>query len=446
MRASALLAVFSVVVFSSAAWAVDSFTLDVVVTGPPEVSTGNPTTTVQVIGHLTNESNIGLAFFTYGLRVTGPVAQDLCTAATFNPALPAVQASVDNFHKDKGFSMEPLFGPFAGQDLFNGACVGGELHQLGGGQNTIANDPNQSPFVPFPGGGGFTAVQLNVGHGVDGVLLHEFQITLSGVSDGQVYNVEIIPGPDAPAANKITSFTNPTHAVASVDTVIGSSGQITIVDCNDVTAPAVSHATALPGETTPCTGLIDPRWESNNGATFNQGIDRVTFVFSETVFSPGGGDPVVGDFSVTETGPGPAPTVTAVNKINDTTYEVVLSRIITLQQWTTVIANVVDGCDNPIANLGDLGPGNAEPDRIDIGFLPGDINQNGTVEPVDLTRMRQFIVNQSFHNSCADVLYFDTNRNGVAPEPVDLTRYRALILGGGASTQVWQTEGIGLQP
>ncbi len=214
----------------------------------------------------------------------------------------------------------------------------------------------------------------------------------------------------------------------------------------DDIAPGLVHGTGAAGETQPCTGLVDPRWESSGGGLLNQGIDRVTMVFTEAVFSPGGGDPVLGDFSVTETGAGPAPTVTAVNKINDTTYEVVLSRIIRLQQWTTIIANVVDACGNPIANFGDLGAGNAEPDRIDIGFLPGDINQNRTVEPVDLTRMRQFIVSQSFHNSCEDVFYFDTNRNGVAPEPVDLTRYRALILGGGASTQVWQGAGIATQP
>ena len=45
----------------------------------------------------------------------------------------------------------------------------------------------------------------------------------------------------------------------------------------------------------------------------------------------------------------------------------------------------------PIDNRGDLGPGMNESDRVDIGFLPDDIDQNGIVQPLDLLRFRQLL-------------------------------------------------------
>lgn len=219
------------------------------------------------------------------------------------------------------------------------------------------------------------------------------------------------------------------------------------VDCRQFSDPPhLIHGTGADGETQPCTGLIDPRWESNNGRELNEGISAVVLVFNEPVFSPGGGPVGPADIVVTETGGALPPVVTAVVTGDNVTFKVELSRIITLQQWTTIRADVVNACGVRVRNLGDLGPGSSEPDRLDIGFLPADTNQNRVVEPVDLTRMRQYIVNQNFHNSCEDLYYFDTNRNGFLPEPVDLTRFRALILGAGAATRPWISETIGAQP
>jgi hypothetical protein len=102
-----------------------------------------------------------------------------------------------------------------------------------------------------------------------------------------------------------------------------------------------------------------------------------------------------------------------------------------------VRAVVVDACGNPIVSMGDLGPGVPEPDRIDIGALPGDVNQSGQVTPQDLINLRQFLIAGLFHNACADAWYFDIDRDGIMPEPQDLLRFRQMIAGAPPATRSW---------
>ena len=118
-----------------------------------EVPEDTLTATVEIQGALTSTSNQGLAFFSYDLRVSGPRPVNLETAAVFDPPLdPTIagpggeQPDVYTFHVPDGFSI------WLNQidDLFNGSPIGGNLVQLGGGQNTINNDPFQAPFLPFP--------------------------------------------------------------------------------------------------------------------------------------------------------------------------------------------------------------------------------------------------------------------------------------------------------
>lgn len=208
-------------------------------------------------------------------------------------------------------------------------------------------------------------------------------------------------------------------------------------------APFVVHG--VQAATSPCTGNIDPRIESDNGVDANLGVREVAFVFSEPVYRVGapGTAPDASSFSVTETNGGPPPSVTAVFQVNSTTYTVQLSRIVTLNEWTTVIAQVQDAGGNPITSSGNRGPGVAEPDRVDIGRLPGDINQDGIVSPQDLTDLRQFLTAGSFHNECDDLLYFDIDRDGVMPEPQDLIRFRQMISGASPATRAWTLEEMG---
>ncbi len=204
--------------------------------------------------------------------------------------------------------------------------------------------------------------------------------------------------------------------------------------------PFLVHGTAAAGETFPCTGYIDPRLESDNGVDLNVGVSEVTMVFNEPVFKVGGGGTTPADatsFIVTETGGGVAPSVVNVTTADNISYTVTLDRPITLQEWTTIRADVVDTCNNPIDNQGDLGPGVAEPDRLDMAFLPGDVNQTEQVSPQDLINLRQFLTAGAFQNDCADILYFDIDRDGVLPEPQDLLRFRQMIAGTAPATRNW---------
>ena len=160
---------------------------------------GTLTATVEIHGGLTENDNIGLAFFSYDLRVVGPEPVHLASAAVFEPPLEVVagpigeQPDVYTFHVPDGFSI--LIDGV--EELFNGAPIGNDLVQLGGGQNTINNDPNEPPFIPYPSG----PVILYVGHG-DGITMHKFDLTLpTGSLIGDVYVLE----PFNVVANMITA-------------------------------------------------------------------------------------------------------------------------------------------------------------------------------------------------------------------------------------------------
>ncbi len=410
------------------------------VTSQVEVPLGS-TPTIEIHGHLTTTGNQGLAFFSYDLRVNGPNPVNLSTAAVFDPPLiqnegpGGEQPDVTPFHVLDGFNIWINQDP--AQDLFNGAPNGDILEQLGGGQNTINNDPLQAPFIPFPTGD----VLLNVAHG-DGIIMHKFELTLPASNVGDIYTVE----PFNVVANAISAFDGVNYTVDPVPVTNGVSVELVIVDeCADTTAPEVAQAQAAPGETTPCTSYIDPRLESDNGVDLNQGVTEVTFVFTEAVRDVADGPLTTANFVVSETGGGVAPTVTSVTPVSGTTYTLTLSRPPTLQEWTTIQAvNVEDaGCgENPILNLGDLGPGVPEPDRIDIAALPGDINQDFQVTPQDLINLRQFLTAGTFSNDCADILYFDIDRDGVMPEPQDLLRFRQMISGTSPATRNWTLESL----
>jgi len=82
---------------------------------------------------------------------------------------------------------------------------------------------------------------------------------------------------------------------------------------------------------------------------------------------------------------------------------------------------------------------------VDIGFLPGDVDQSGTVSPVDLVRFRGMLLG-TFHNPRGvDVDYSDTDRNG-SETAIDLVRYRQLLLGTSPATRVWLGEALPAQP
>lgn len=194
---------------------------------------------------------------------------------------------------------------------------------------------------------------------------------------------------------------------------------------------------------TPCSGYIDPRRESNNGTDTNLGITSVTMVFDEEIRSIGGAALTPASFVVTETGGGSPPSIDLITlNIVDGLHVVTISldRPITPREWTTIQAVVEDTCGNRIEDLGNMGSQTNEPDRIDIGFLPGDIDQSGATQPVDLFFLRGAINNGTLPSNACDATNLvdlaDMDRNGLVT-PIDVFIYRQLINGVGASTRSW---------
>ena len=186
-------------------------------------------------------------------------------------------------------------------------------------------------------------------------------------------------------------------------------------------------------------GYIDSRAESTDGVNIDLGLNELTLVFTEEVFSPSGGAVTAADFEVSETGGAAAPTVVNVDAFSNPVITLTLSRNITIREWTTILADVVNADDTPILNLGNQGDGVDEPDRIDIGFLPGDVNQSGSVNPVDLFQFRQIINDIATLDRGLREDFADMDRDGDV-DPQDLFRLRQLINGvTPPATQPWAT-------
>jgi hypothetical protein len=192
------------------------------------------------------------------------------------------------------------------------------------------------------------------------------------------------------------------------------------------------------GETTqPFSGYIDSRDESSDGSSLDRGIDFVVLRFSESVrdlgTGPGGG---LTEDSFVVSSSGAAPSVIHVEDSKNPLVILELSGPIAVGAWTTIRANVEDLAGNVIASEGDLGPDMDEPDRVDIGFLPCDVDQNGDVEALDLLRFRQMYTGR-FENPVGDAEdYIDIDRSGLI-QPLDLLRFRQLFRGTGSATQAW---------
>jgi hypothetical protein len=258
-----------------------------------------------------------------------------------------------------------------------------------------------------------------------------------GSNDGGVCaGVDDCPGGGACGSEELVSVNGPIF--------LGTIGAVVNLDlppsvCDSI-RPRILHTNDV---TTLCSGYIDPRRESNNGTDVNQGLMSLTMVLDEEVRSIGGGSLSPASFVVTETGGGSPPSIASVAaKIVNGQHVVTISfdRPITLREWTTVQAVVEDVCGNQIENVGNMGASVNEPDRIDIGFLPGDIDQRGSTQPLDLFMLRAAIVNGTLPpNTCAGLSVVDladVDRNGVV-EPIDVFFYRQLINGVGASTRPW---------
>lgn len=229
--------------------------------------------------------------------------------------------------------------------------------------------------------------------------------------------------------------------------VAGGDPQESGTACQDVvcigTAPEIVHFDSVDHGTFPCSGYIDPRAESNNGQDVNQGIRSASILFNMRVFgSPRSDKLIPANFVMTETGGGDPPVVLNVFPTDDVPERVIVlwDRPLTPGEWTTIRAVVFSLQGLPIKSLGNLGPGEDEPDRIDIASLPGDVDQSGIVTPIDLFVFRQIANGLCKEGVCPDcdgqLSFSDINRDNNL-SPMDLFRYRQLINGTGNATQSW---------
>lgn len=207
----------------------------------------------------------------------------------------------------------------------------------------------------------------------------------------------------------------------------------------DVDAPFIVHGIGAIGETRPFTGYVDSRLESTDGQALDLGLGEVVLVFSEPVRALDGGPLTADSFVVTTTG-GAVPVIDAVDDSENPTvrlsFKFGTNPAPALNEWTTIRAVVSDICCNEIVSEGDLGPGEEEPDRVDFLFLPGDVDQSHTVEPLDILVFRQMLLGVLTPELGILEDYVDTDRNGEIA-PLDFLRFRQLILGVPPATQAW---------
>lgn len=198
----------------------------------------------------------------------------------------------------------------------------------------------------------------------------------------------------------------------------------------------------LADTTTPFSGYIDPLAELDTSGT-RTGITSAQMRFSESIFGSPTGDPVtIENFTISSTG-GITPGITSID-ITDAPFPVVTFDFdgpIPLQHWTTIVAYIYDANGDPILNEGSLGENGDEPDRLDMAALPGDIDQNGIVEPMDIFRFRKLVNSENTPSVGTIEQFADLDRNG-AVEPLDLFRFRQILVGVGLSSQPWSGQSL----
>lgn len=317
---------------------------------------------------------------------------------------------------------------------------------------------------PVPGLPGVTFLpEINNVRGVDDFRLHEDGTAIyTGrfIVDGQTtigvfrYNPDgsnemlfkigdpIDVGGDGEDTRVLTGFRFGEGASASGDRVVemsfadGSRGLFTASIAQSLATPRILQRFGAPGETQPFTGYIDPRQESTDGINVDLGLDEITIEFSERVRNIDGTDLSVDAFEIRQPPSDNPVSIASIESSNDRNVVVRLDQPINLGGWTTIIANVEDTDGNKIVRSGDLGEGQAETDRIDIAFLPGDVDQNGSVSPLDLLAFRQIVNGNLTPLRGLDANFVDINRDG-SVSPLDLLRFRQLINGVSPATQSW---------
>jgi hypothetical protein len=192
-------------------------------------------------------------------------------------------------------------------------------------------------------------------------------------------------------------------------------------------------------------GYVDPKVESTDGVNVDLGLNTFNVVFNVEPFGDGVGGPVTpANVTVEQTG-GAAPNVSSVVK-NGATVTVELDRNITLQEWTTLVFGVWSADGVQIVDNGNEGEGVDEVARLDVAFVPGDVNSSGTNQPVDLNRWLTAwnsgdpIFPSDVENGHPDD-YLDISRTGGA-QPQDLNLLIRSMKGQAPFIRNWRNVGV----
>ncbi len=181
-------------------------------------------------------------------------------------------------------------------------------------------------------------------------------------------------------------------------------------------------------------GYIDPRAESTDGQSLDVGLDAITLVFNTPLENPDGSTLSASAFTLTDSSAS-APTITRISTEDNRVVTIRLNETLTVAEWTTVTLNAQTQCDqSPLSGF-----------SIDIGFLPGDVDQNGAVTPVDLFIFRQYLNELSTPPMGVVADYLDTDRNSEVT-PIDLFAYRQLINGIKPATRTWAGQQLPPKP
>ncbi len=387
-----------------------TFTASIMLPDGNETPSNTPLA-IHVHGVLdTAADNDGLVFVSVDLVATpqgGAPAVNLGTAVMWGA--PA-DLSMDNFVRPLGYDAN-----------YGGTPVGDNILQAGGAQNTIGNDPLAPPGLGFP-----SAEFITFGVGHTNQLILEGTITFPAEGSYTLSLENVL-------ANVLADGQTPSSfAIYAVEAATGAADAAVNVDVVDCAVPAfAAGAAGTPVASRVFDGFIDARKESTDGVNADLGMDTLTVVFTTAINNADGTPLSASAFSVSDTG-GAAPGIAGITTADGRTVTINLTDHISLQQWTTLSVSGSAQCD----------AGLLINDSIQIGYLPCDVDQTGSVTPFDLLTFRQYVNGVSEPAVGVVTDYIDTNRNGTS-DPFDLLVFRQLINGvTPPATQPWNGQSL----
>jgi len=342
------------------------------------------TVNYAIVGTLSDANNEGLALFGLDLSFTG---------GALTPADIPTTAPMDAFASGAGTNNKGINNPQG----FGGTVIGGNLIQVGGGQNTIMN-PGPPSYPPYPLGPVVTGVAWTSEVLVTGSLTAPMTLatyTLS-VNPATLFANVIKDGEDG----------NPFWATeaAGVGTITNLTIVVSVEDC---------HVAG----SNPVDGWIDARTPVSSTAPYDPvGWTSVEITFNDECDASG---LVAADFALTEICQvgrcdGVAPSVANVSGAGNVAT-VTFDRPIDPETWTTI--SLVGGSGT---------------DRVRLGFLPADCDGSRTANAQDINQvinrinlafgggsplMHETDINRSGSITVADMLSLINLLNGVSPSP-----------------------------